>query len=136
MSDQALSLRNYAAPMPWHHRISFAASPEHSFIPGLVHATYLKLLHQQLIVMCLDWRHESRISKPWIVTCSHSVSSAFGASCVLLSCGHELTFVEHLIVYQQRSPTLSHELLTMRWDNSHSNCSQGGREGPYHCSDL
>jgi hypothetical protein len=81
---------------------------------------------------CLDLRQESQPSKHWIVTCSHSVSSAFGASYVLFSCEHELTFVENLITYQQRSPTSSHDLFTMRWHNSHSNCSQGGREGPYH----
>jgi len=82
MSKPALSLGNYAAPMPWHHRVSFVASPEYNFIPGLVHATYLELLHQQRIVMLLGFAASKpniealdpdvfsfRLERIWCVSC-------------------------------------------------------------------
>lgn len=66
-------------------------------MPGLVYATYLVLPLQGWILRLLGFAARRPNIEALDRDVFSSVSSTFGASYVLLSCGHELTFVENLI---------------------------------------
>jgi hypothetical protein len=58
------------------------------------------------------------------VTCTDTVSNAFGASYILLSCEHDIlpSWISDVCI-SRGGLRSSQELLSMRLDNSHSNCT-------------
>lgn len=98
----------------------------------LVYATYLESLRPLRILGLLG----SAARRSYIRALDRDMFSfhleRFRCVFVLLSCEHELTFMENLILAKV-AYIVSRTAHNQR-DNSYSNCSQGGREGPHHCS--